>query len=321
MTGLRVSVAVSTYQRASILPRLFAALAAQTLDADEFEVVIADDGSADDTPAVLEHLVAAAPFAARVVTAPTNRGPAAGRNLAWRAGTAPVVAFTDDDCQPAPGWLAAGLAALGDRARVVIGRTTPRDEDAQLASQPFSRTMRVDSVRFFETCNVFYRRADLERSGGFDETFPMAAGEDTDLGLRVRNSGVEPVFAPEAVVYHDVRPGNFRTTLRDTWRWVDIPLVIRLHPEERRSLLHRRFFWKGSHPPVIAAIAGVALLRVRPAAAALLLLPWLHYRLRVAPPCPGPRRRWLALPGAFVVDGLEVIVMVRGSVRHRVVVL
>jgi hypothetical protein len=53
----------------------------------------------------------------------------------------------------------------------------------------------------------------------------------------------------------------------------------------------------------------------------LLLLPWLHHRLRTAPACPGPRRRFLALPGTFVVDVLEVGVMARGSLREKTLVL
>jgi hypothetical protein len=230
------------------------------------------------------------------------------------------VAFTDDDCEPAPDWLAAGLAALDGEPRVVIGRTTPRDEELDVANQPFSRTVRVTSARFFETCNVFYRRADLERVGGFDETFSTPAGEDTDLGLRVRDGGVEPVFARDALVFHDVRPGNFAATVRETLRWVDIPRVIKLHPDDRPRLLHRRVFWKRSHPPVILALVGIALAPARPLAG-LLVLPWLDYRIRKAPVCPGPRRRLLALPGALAIDALEVVVMLRGSARHDTLVL
>ncbi|MEA2352273.1 MAG: mycofactocin glycosyltransferase, partial [Thermoleophilaceae bacterium] len=90
---------VPTRDRAERLPVLLEALAAQTLARDRYEVVAVDDGSADDTPRVL-----AAADVDRVVRHERSRGPAAARNSGWRAASAPLVAFTDDDCRPEPGW-------------------------------------------------------------------------------------------------------------------------------------------------------------------------------------------------------------------------
>src|SRR4051812_33307560 len=100
-----ISVAVSTYGRARALPNLVRALERQTLPRERFEVVIADNGSTDDTPDVLEALRAQTTIDIRIVRVEQNRGPARGRNAAWRAARAPVVAFTDDDCLPQPAWL------------------------------------------------------------------------------------------------------------------------------------------------------------------------------------------------------------------------
>jgi GT2 family glycosyltransferase len=323
---MRASVAVSTYQRAAALPRLVAALEAQTLGPEGFEVVICDNGSTDETARVLGELAARTPLRLRVVRVERNRGPAAGRNAAWRAARAPVVAFTDDDCLPTPRWLDAGLAAMGEARRIVVGRTLPNPE--QLSRRgPFSLTVTVEDVRFFHTCNVFYRREDLEAVGGFDEGFRTPGGEDTDLGLRVRALGAEPAFAPEALVYHDVSPSSLAAVLRQTLRWTDIPRFFRKHPEARRDLLVGRLFWKPSHPRVIAAAGGLlaaaAAAPTAPAAAGALVLglPWLWFRVRRRPLAEGPRRRWLVLPGAFAVDLLEVGVMLAGSLRHRALVL
>jgi GT2 family glycosyltransferase len=317
----RVSVAVSTYQRAAALPRLVEALERQTLPLSDFEVVIADNGATDDTPAVLRRLQAESLLDIRVVRAEKNRGPAAGRNLAWRAAHAPTIAFTDDDCRPQPDWLAAGLTALAGAA-VVVGRTEPPPEQLWLEDGPFARVVRVEEARFFETCNVFYRRSDLEAAGGFDETFLTPAGEDTDLALRIRPRGEGVVFAPDALVYHDIRPSDFVAAAREALRWTDIPRVIRLHPEMRARLLHGRFFWRASHPRAIAAFAGIMLALSRRSALPLsLTFPWLHYRVVTAPLCPGPRRRWLVLAPGLVLDLIEVGVMARGSVRHRTLVL
>jgi GT2 family glycosyltransferase len=203
---------------------------------------------------------------------------------------------------------------------VAVGRTGPAPADTHLLGLPFTRVVWNDDARFFATCNVFYRRDDLEAVGGFDETFRTPAGEDTDLGLRIRDLGRSVVFAGDAQVHHPVRPPSFRATLRETVRWTGIPRVFARHPAARRELLHRRVFWKASHPPALLAAVGLALLP-RWRVAGLLLLPWLDHRLRRSPACPDPQDRLRALPGTFVIDVLEVGVMLKGSVDERTLVL
>jgi hypothetical protein len=79
-------------------------------------------------------------------------------------------------------------------------------------------------------------------------------------------------------------------------------------------------FWKRTHPPAIVAAVGIVLaLRWRPAL--LLALPWLVHRVRTDPVCADPVLRVACLPGALAVDLCEVGVMVRGSVRHRTLLL
>ena len=320
-TGPRVSVVCSTHGRAALLPRLVAALTDQSLPAGSFELVVVDDASPDDTAAVLERLAAEAPFAVRILRHPRNRGAAAGRNTGWRAAAAPVVAFTDDDCTPTTGWLAAGLSALeAAPGAFVVGRTEPDPAERHLLDRPFSRSLLVTGARFHETCNVFYRREDLEAAGGFDEGF--GTGEDTDLGLRMIESGRVARWEPEALVHHRVRPPSFRAHWREARRWADLPLVLKRHPGQRATLLHRRLFWKRTHPPTLVALVGLAAAAATRSPRPLVLVGWwVWHRLAVEPPCPGPRRRMAALPGTFVVDATEVATMVEGSVRHRAVLL
>jgi GT2 family glycosyltransferase len=318
--GPEISVVVATRNRARRMSRLVGALERQTLGRGRFEVVAVDDASTDDTGAVLDQLAHHSPLELRVIHAPSRGGPAVGRNLGWRAARAPVVAFTDDDCVPDPGWLQAGLDAIRSGAGLVVGRTSPPPEQQALGGEPFAAVLEVSSTRFMETCNVFYRRADLERVGGFDERYRRPGGEDTDLGIRVGGLGREAVFCPTALVHHDVRVRGALAAAQEALRWADIPLVVHGRPWVRRRLLHRRVFWKPSHPPTLAALLGVALaVRWRPAL--LLVAPWLHHRLRVDPVAADPVRRLAALPGALVIDAVEVFTMARGSVRHRTFVL
>jgi glycosyltransferase involved in cell wall biosynthesis len=319
-----LAVVVATYRRASLLPRLVAALEAQR-GAGDFEVVIVDDCSPDDTQAVLGDLQRTSTVPLRVLKQSRNAGPAAARNRGWRATAAGRLAFTDDDCVPQPDWLATLSAGLDD-ADVVQGRTAPDPQQAQ-AHGPFSRTLDVPAMDgFFQTCNIAYRRDWLERLEGFDEDFRHPMGEDTDLAWRALEQDARAVFAADAVVHHDVRPSSALVVVKDSARWESVVLIVRKHPE-LRTKLHSRFFWKAAHPP--AAVAALGLLgaavagsRARRLAALSLLLPYVNHRVRQAPLAGvGPRRRVLLLPAAFAVDIAEVGVLAAASARYGTLVL
>lgn len=322
MSAPRVSVVCSTYGRAELLPALFDSLAAQHMEPDEFELVVVDNGSRDETGAVLERLAASAPFTTRVLALPVNRGAAGGRNAAWRAASAEIVAFTDDDCTPTPEWLERGVAALEAQGpdAFVAGATGPTPSQAHLLERPFSRSLSVAEMRFFETCNIFYRRRDLEEADGLDER--LGTGEDTDLALRLIEAGRRPVWEPAALVHHRVRPPSLRAYVRDGRRWVDLPLVVKRHHDRRGELVHRRWFWKRTHPPTVLALVGlVAAVAARSPRPLVLGAWWVWHRVVVEPACPGPRRRVVVLPGVFAVDVVEVATMIEGSVRHRSLLL
>ncbi len=317
----RVSVCVSTHNRAALLPRLFAALAAQTLPAAQLEVVVVDDGSTDRTEEVLADLARQAPFVTRVLRHPVSRGPAAGRNAAWRAAASASIAFTDDDCTPAPGWLRAGLERLEAGRRVVVGRVERNPEQAH-RDGTFARRLVVGPAekRWFATANIFYRREDLELLGGFDERFHNAACEDTDLGLRAEAVGVDVEFVSAALVFHDVRAAGAWDRVRDQLRWSDLPLVVRLHRSARADLLQHGVFWRRTHPELFALLGGLALARRRPPALAL-AAPWLHGKLCRDLAGQSPAAALADLPGLLAVDLAEVVAMVRGSIRYRTLVL
>ena len=198
---------------------------------------------------------------------------------------------------------------------VGVGPPPPDPEQAHLIG-PFSRTLDVPDARFFQTANVSYPKPLLEQLGGFHEGFRKAAGEDTDLGCRARESGAEVAFLPDALVHHDVRPSDWTAAMRETTKWVDIPLFGRLHDGDVDGILHTRRWWRASHPP--AALAAVGLLgALAEPWAVLLVLPWLRFRTRTWR-VNARRRQWLwVLPAQLALDVTEVLVLARGSVRHR----
>jgi GT2 family glycosyltransferase len=291
-----LTVVVAAHARAERLRALLAALAPQ-----DCEVIVVADGATAAVHAVL------AEAGARVLRQDPGRGPAAARNAGWRAADTELVAFTDDDCLPSPGWVGALLAAAGDGA-AVQGRVEPLPAERGRIG-PFARTLVVEGAGpFFQTANMLYPRAVLERLGGFDEIFPAPAGEDTDLGWRAREAGVEIRYAPDALVWHAVHEPGWRGLVRDAPRWGSAVHLVRKHPGIRAHF-HHRYFWKPAHERLLLALA----LR-RPWA----LIPWLLVHRREHPSWGALGR---ALPAHLAVDAAEVTALARGSIRARTLLL
>lgn len=322
----RVSVCVATYRRAAQLERLLHHLAEVEPPAGGFEVVVVDDGSppADGVSGVLASAASHFPVPLRWLSLPQNGGRAAARNAAWRDAMGEWVAFTDDDCRPDPKWLLSLLEAAEDVATsrapaIVQGRVVPDPERSSLLGSPLARSLRVESLsEYYQTANILYRREVLEFVGGFDESLP-GAGEDTELGWRVRKGGFSATFAADAVVVHDVVLRSFREDLKDRRRWADVVRVIKLHPETRRLAWHP-FVYRRSHLGPLLALAGLPLVLAgrepRKAYTTAILLGIL-YQLKGARTPRAVLKRVQVLLG----DCYEVGVIIRSSARQRTVLL
>ncbi|HEX4106510.1 MAG TPA: glycosyltransferase [Solirubrobacteraceae bacterium] len=309
-----IAVAVASHERPARLARLLDALAEQTLAPDQFEVVVVHDSVGPESEQILGGHALPGLHHERV--APS--GPALKRNRAWRASRAPLVAFTDDDCRPEPGWLAALLqAARAQPGAVVQGLTRPDPDEEHLLREALVRTQSIDPpTPFGQTCNILYPRALLERLGGFDETLPAAAGEDTDLLLRARESGAPLIAAPHARVRHAVTTASLPATLRAIGRWQHLAFVVRRHSALRRELT-LGVFWKPAHAWLLSAAASGASRRPR-ALTLLLLAGWARStRPNYGPGVRGQLRSIAELPLRALIDAVEVAVAARGALRYR----
>ena len=123
-------------------------------------------------------------------------------------------------------------------------------------------------------------------------------------------------FLRDATVYHRVERAGFRALVRDQRRWADIPAVIARHPEARKALLHRRYFWRDTHPRALLLLAGAAATPVTPLFA-LLSIPWLHHRLCGDPIAEARLERVAILPGRLLLDVVEIWTMLRGSAKYK----
>ncbi|MFL5871450.1 MAG: glycosyltransferase family 2 protein [Solirubrobacterales bacterium] len=306
-----VSVVIPTHRRETRLAFALEALAAQTLGRQRFEVIVV---RSPETPP--PHASAPEGLEVRFLPAERTSRPAQ-RNQGIRAARGPLIAFTDDDCRPAPGWLEALAEAAGRDGGFVCGATSP-DPDERHLLHGLARSQTVEELGpWYQTCNVAYPRPLLEQLGGFDERF-VASGEDTDLALRALEAGAPAGFASDAVVWHAVLPQPPWEAVGSGWqRWWTTPLLYRRHPAHRRHLWAGLFFAR-RHAWLVPLAGGLVVARRHrwwaTAAAAPYALDFLD------PAGRGPRatvRAAIHLPLRAVADASIAAGLIRGSLRYR----
>lgn len=309
-----VSIVIPSYQHRDLVLAAAAAALAQTTTSP-YEVLVVDNGSTDGTAEALAPLVAASLGRLRVLRLPRNHGRSVARNAGIALARGAVIAFTDADCCPTPGWLAAGLAALADPdIEILPGRTTAPPGQRQPFFCHFIETTRLDGND--STANVFYRRTTLERVDGFD---PRAGyWEDADLGSRVRRAGGLAAFCPTAVVYHQIRPLSPLAWLRWPWHLEWAPALVARYPERRRYLVLGLWVdW--FHVAFDVALGSLLLGLFVNRRLLVLVLPYLVAFQRRR----GLAGRWPPLKALLHVawDCSSLAALVVSSIRHRTLVL
>lgn len=213
-----LSVVVPAYNQATTLARTLETLGSQTLAGHLYEVIVVDDGSTDETAAVVRRR-SAEDHRIQLLQHTQNRGRSAARNTGVRAARGGIVVLLDGDIVVRPDFLEHHLDAHRRSDRPVLCRGPVVDiPDGRL---PDRRPILATSPAYLTTANASLPRSELLAAGLFDENFPAYGWEDFDLGFRLQRRGLPRVFCREAVAYH-IPP-------------TDTPLEQALRKEEERA--------------------------------------------------------------------------------------
>jgi glycosyltransferase involved in cell wall biosynthesis len=192
---VEASVVIATKDRRAFLERTLRSLQWQ-VGAPPFEIVVVDNGSTDDTRALVEGQTQQ-PVPVRYVVEPQpNRGKARNRGVELARGR--YILFCDDDVWAPGNWIAAHLAAQQGGEYVVNG---PILNVPSYESTPLPKLANY-SRAFLCTCNASLSKEAFERAGGFDEDFELYGWEDTEFGVRLREAKYRWKFAWEAFLWH-----------------------------------------------------------------------------------------------------------------------
>ncbi|HET7891798.1 MAG TPA: glycosyltransferase [Candidatus Sulfotelmatobacter sp.] len=280
-----VSIIIPTFNGAARIENCLEALLKQT-ERRDLEILVVNDGSTDPTAEVVGRY-----SSVRLITQ-VNAGPAAARNRGALEAKGSIILFTDDDCVPAPDWLAAMIEPFRDEEVVGVKgayRTHQREIVARFVQLEYEDKYRFMSdcakIDFIDTYSAGFGRDRFLEMDGYDTSFPVACAEDVELSYRMSARGWTMRFVPGAIVYH-THPDTLWRYLKKKYKFAFWRvLAVRKNPNKG---------FKDSHTP--------QLMKLQLLFAPLLLLAGFR-DLMVHPKVP----MWLLVCTAFLVSTLPFV--------------
>jgi len=243
---LKLSVVIPTLNRAELLATTLDRIAHQTLSPDDYEILVIDNGSTDQTRSVLDQK--ARKYSNLKCFSQLKRGAAATRNVGIRNARGEIVLFIDDDIL-ADATLAESHLAYHQRFRrssIIGGVTTPW----RTSRDPFLRYLRDRGIfnpysitggpldfSYYHTGNVSTARSMLLGCGGFNEGFFTYGMEDIELGYRLEKLGCRMIDGPGARAEHHYFPTYEQFIQRCKQAGYSLGKLIELHPELKQRFV------------------------------------------------------------------------------------
>lgn len=215
---LTVSVVIPAYNASRTIEKCLDAISKQSYPS-EYEIIVVDDGSKDNTKELIKR------FGKVKYIYKENSGPAAARNVGWKAASGDVIVFTDSDCVPEENWLEEIVKPLDiDKKVVAVGGKYERtlNDDKKLAKLIGEEiNLRYNKIGTYTDAHGSYSLAVykkvLEKVGGFNEYYRIATAEDWDLCYKITEKGYKIAFCREAKVGH-YHPENLYKYLRTQFK-------------------------------------------------------------------------------------------------------
>ncbi|MBV8358072.1 MAG: glycosyltransferase, partial [Deltaproteobacteria bacterium] len=232
------------------------------LDYPNYEVIIVDDGSHDATAQI------AANFPEFRLIRQSNKGLSVARNVGLHAALGELIAYTDSDCVVDPHWLSFMVRAMAEGGLDGCGgpNYAPHEDgwvEGCVAASPGAPShvlISDDRAEHLAGCNMLFRKAALENTGGFDPQF-TAAGDDVDICWRLIDAGYALGYCPSAFVWH-FRRNTVNAYYRQQRGYGKAEAMLYFKYPERFNVLGQ-IKWNGTIPGIARTVPGGGRLRVR----------------------------------------------------------
>lgn len=228
---MKVSVIVPVFNAMRYIDKCIDALLSQTYQHDNYEIIVVDDGSIDGTKEIVKR------FPVRYIWQP-NRGPAAARNHGAKEAAGEIIIFTDADCIPVANWIEEMVKPFNSSDVIAVKGAYKTSQTSLVArfsqiefEERFKMLKRAKSIDMVDTYSAAFRKDIFWKAGGFDESFPVANNEDTELSYKLSRLGYKMVFNPDAIVYHINHPDSIRKySILKFWRGYWRMVVYKRYP-------------------------------------------------------------------------------------------
>ena len=200
---IKYSLIIPAYNAEKTIASCLEAALNQSLSSENYEIIVIDDGSIDNTPEIVKN------YPVRLIRQ-KNKGPAAARNKGASEAQGDILIFTDSDCEPDFNFIENIILPI-EQEDYITGvqgsyKTKQKEFMARFAQIEieirYKRMAKNSYIDFIGTYAAAYKKDVFQKYGGFDTGFPLAAGEDIDLSYRLYQENHKMIFAPEAFVYH-----------------------------------------------------------------------------------------------------------------------
>ena len=201
------SVIIPTYNAEKIIKPVINALLSQQTK-KTFEIIVVDDGSSDETAQEVKKIKSKK----LVYLHQKNTGPAKARNAGAKCAKGKIILFIDSDCVAEKAWLTEMLKPFSEKGGAAVqgAYKTKQKEliarldqiDIEYRYEKMKKAQENNSLDWVGSYSAAYDKKIYDSLGGFDESFPIASGEDPELSYKVQEKGGKIIFNPKAIVYH-----------------------------------------------------------------------------------------------------------------------
>jgi len=230
---MKCSIIIPAYNSGSTISSCLASALNQSVSKKDYEVILVDDGSIDNTTGIAED------YSVKIIKQ-SNQGPAAARNTGAHEAKGDVLVFTDSDCEIDNKFIETILTPFEQNQQIVGVQGSYRTKQEQFVARfaqveietRYKKMAKNQSIDFIGTYAAAYEREVFRNCGGFDTCFPQASGEDADFSYKLQKEGYKMIFKRGAFVYHR-HPSTLRKYLRSKfyrgfWR----AKLYRKHPQK-----------------------------------------------------------------------------------------
>ncbi len=236
-----VSVIIPVRNRAEMIAECLQSLEALKYPHDRIEIIVVDDASEDDTPAVVST------FQVKLISLQEHRHASFSRNKAAAEAAGDLLAFIDSDCLADPLWLtelapAFREPAVGAVGGIVEAHREPRGlaryemvRSPLKVSSWYRRSGHDDRLFYVPSCNLLVRKNLFMKVGGFRAD--LHVGEDVDLCWRLQDHGGEIEYRHSGKIHHKHRNRLWSFCSRRFQYGTSEPMLQKLHPERRKTFL------------------------------------------------------------------------------------